>query len=201
MFDRIRKLGLAVALIVSPVAAMAQLGPLTDPEGVTQAQATQEAIVLDIRTRAAYETGHVPGSIPAPYGLFRGPADNPGQMVPEDKMTEVLRGLGVTPGRPIVVVHQGSDQTDFGAAARVYWTLKSSGLTDLAILNGGMNAWEKAGKPVAKGAAEAITPSDITVSYDPTWTATREDVKAIIDVTGWCRSAIPDIGPRPTGSH
>ncbi|MAN97734.1 rhodanese-like domain-containing protein [uncultured Roseovarius sp.] len=181
MFDRIRKLGLAAALIVSPVAVMAQLGPLTDPEGVAQAQATQEAIVLDIRTGAAYETGHIPGSIPAPYGLFRGPADNPGQVVPEDKMTEVLRGLGVTAGRPIVVVHQGSDQTDFGAAARVYWTLKSSGLTDLAILNGGMNAWEKAGKPVAKGAAEAITPSDITVSYDPTWTATREDVKAIID--------------------
>ena len=181
MFDRIRKLGLAAALIVSPMAAMAQLGPLTDPEGVIAAQATQEAIVLDIRTGAAYETGHIPGSIPAPYGLFRGPAENPGQVVPEDKMTEVLRGLGVTAGRPIVVVHQGSDQTDFGAAARVYWTLKSSGLTDLAILNGGMNAWEKAGKPVAKGAAEAITPSEITVSYDPTWTATREDVKAIID--------------------
>ncbi|MGR3696760.1 MAG: rhodanese-like domain-containing protein, partial [Roseovarius sp.] len=104
MFDRIRKLGLAAALIVSPMAAMAQLGPLTDPEGVIAAQATQEAIVLDIRTGAAYETGHIPGSIPAPYGLFRGPAENPGQVVPEDKMTEVLRGLGVTAGRPIVVV-------------------------------------------------------------------------------------------------
>lgn len=181
MFDRIRKLGLAAALVITPVTAMAQLGPLTDPEAVIAAQVAQEAIVLDIRTGAVFEAGHIPGSIPAPYGLFRGPAENPGAIVPEEKMTEVLRGLGITAGRPIVVVHQGSDQTDFGAAARVYWSLKSSGLTDLAILNGGMNAWEKAGKPVAKGAAGAITPSDITVTYDPTWTATREDVKAIID--------------------
>ncbi|MFU8778808.1 MAG: sulfurtransferase [Roseovarius sp.] len=181
MFDRIRKLGLAAALTLAPMAAMAQLGPLVDPEGVAQAQAEQEAIVLDIRSGAAYQAGHIPGSIPAPYRLFRGPAENPGQMVPEETMTEVLRGLGIAAGRPVVVVHQGSDQTDFGAAARVYWSLKSSGLTDLAILNGGMNAWQKAGKPVDTGAAGAITPSDITVTYDPTWTATRADVKAIIE--------------------
>lgn len=183
MFDMFRKLGLAAAIAVAPLAAVAQLGPLTDPEAVTQAQAAEKVIVLDIRTGADYEAGHIPGALPAPYGLFRGPAENPGELVAEDAMTEVLRKLGVTEGSQIVVVHQGSDQTDFGAAARVYWTLKSSGISDLAILNGGMNAWQQAGKPVEKGAAKAITPSDITVSFDPTWMATREDVKAIVDGT------------------
>ncbi|WP_417727625.1 sulfurtransferase [Roseovarius sp.] len=181
MFGMFKKLGLAAALAMAPLAAIAGLGPLTDPDAVTQAQSAQEVIILDIRTGAAYETGHIPGAVPAPYGLFRGPAENPGELVAEDKMTEVLRRLGVSEDRPVVVVHQGSDQTDFGAAARVYWTLKSSGIKDLAILNGGMNAWEQAGKPVAKGAAEAVTPSTITVTYDPTWMATREDVQAIVD--------------------
>ena len=55
------------------------------------------------------------------------------------------------PDTPVVVVHQGTNQTDFGAAARVYWTLKSSGIAPLAILNGGMNAWAAAG---ACGGAE-----------------------------------------------
>jgi thiosulfate/3-mercaptopyruvate sulfurtransferase len=181
MFDMFRKLGLVATLALAPLAAAAGSGPLTDPDGVMQALTTQEAIVLDIRTGAAYETGHIPGAVPAPYGLFRGPAENPGELVAEDKMTDVLRALGVTEDRPVVVVHQGSDQTDFGAAARVYWTLKSSGIRDLAILNGGMNAWDAEGKPVEKGAAGPISPSDITVSYDPTWLATREDVKAIVD--------------------
>ena len=38
MFDSFRKLGLAAALAVAPLTAMAQLGPLTNPEEVTQAQ-------------------------------------------------------------------------------------------------------------------------------------------------------------------
>ncbi|MGX0976539.1 thiosulfate/3-mercaptopyruvate sulfurtransferase [Roseovarius sp. MBR-51] len=181
MFDMFRKLGLAAAIAVAPMTAVAQLGPLTDPDAVAQAQAAQEVIVLDIRTGADYEAGHIPGALPAPYGLFRGPAENPGELVAEEAMTDVLRNLGVTEGSQIVVVHQGSDQTDFGAAARVYWTLKSSGIQNLAILNGGMNAWQQASKPVETGAAKTITPSTITVTYDPTWTATREDVKAIVD--------------------
>ncbi|WP_297772287.1 rhodanese-like domain-containing protein [uncultured Roseovarius sp.] len=182
MFDMVRKIYLAAAVAVAPFAAgAAGLGPLTDADTLDQAIAAQAPVVLDIRAGAAYETGHIPGALPAPYGLFRGPADNPGALVSEDALTEVLRGLGVDTDSSVVVVHQGSNQTDFGAAARVYWTLKSSGVSDLAILNGGMNAWEKAGKPVEKGAAPAVEPSAITVSFADKWLATRDDIKDIVE--------------------
>ncbi len=181
MFHAFRTTCLAAALAIAPLAAHSGLGPLIDPEGLGAAQENDPPIVLDIRSGADYETGHIPGSRPAPYGLFRNSPDNPGALVPEDRLTEVLRGLGITADRPVVIVHQGSDQTDFGAAARVYWTLKSSGVSDLAILNGGMNGWQKAGRTIEKGKSAAITPSTITARYNSTWLATREDVKAIID--------------------
>jgi len=171
---------LALAL---PAAAQEGFGPLIDPQGLSAATAKDAApLVLDIRAGGddGYGGGHIPGAVNAPYGLFRGPAENPGQLVPEDRLTEVLRGLGVTPGRPTVIVHQGSSITDFGAAARVYWTLKSSGVSQLAILNGGMNAWAAAGLPLSQ---DAVTPdaSDITVTFSDGWLATEDDVLAIVE--------------------
>jgi len=42
-----------------------------------------------------------------------------------------------------VVVSSGKDVTDFGAAARVYWTLKVLGLKELSILNGGVRVGDR----------------------------------------------------------
>jgi len=182
MMTTIRAAGMAAAMLVLPAAAQAQLGPLVDPAGLRSALETTTApTVLDIRSAEAYREGHVPGALNAPYGLFRGPSDNPGQLVSEEHMTQVLRGLGIATDTPVVVVHQGADQTDFGAAARVYWTLKTSGVSPLAILNGGMNAWTAAKEEIGTGAAPDVSPSEITVSFSDTWLATRADVKAIVD--------------------
>jgi thiosulfate/3-mercaptopyruvate sulfurtransferase len=181
MLMKIRAAGMAAALALMPAVVQAELGPLLEPADLREAIGTSTPVVLDIRSNNAFQDGHVPGALNAPYGLFRGPADNPGQLVSEERLTQVLRGLGIDTDTPVVVVHQGTDQTDFGAAARVYWTLKSSGVSPLAILNGGMNAWTDAGEEVATGPVPDATPSEITVSFSKEWLATREDVKAIVD--------------------
>src|SRR6202008_2594628 len=40
---------------------------------------------------------------------------------------------------------------DFGAAARIYWTLKAAGHPAISILDGGFAAWQAAGLPVESG--------------------------------------------------
>jgi len=182
MRRRLKQAALLLAMALWPLAAQAADGPLTTPEALGDAlDGAQAPVVLDIRAPAAFERGHIPGARNAPYGLFRGPAENPGQLVTEAHLTEVLRGFGLETVTPVVVVHQGRNQTDFGAAARVYWTLKSSGFGDLAILNGGMTAWERAEAPVEAGPARAVAPSTITVSFSDEWLATRQDVQAIVE--------------------
>ena len=174
----IRRAAYVLALVAAPLAAMAGPGPLVDPAGL---QAESEAVVLDIRSPGAYERGHIPGARNAPYGLFRGPAENPGQLVSQAHLTEVLRARGLETDSAVVVVHQGADQTDFGSAARVYWTLKSSGFTDLAVLNGGMSGWQAAGGAVATGPGPEVVPSDITVQFSDRWLATRAEVRDIVE--------------------
>jgi thiosulfate/3-mercaptopyruvate sulfurtransferase len=174
---------LTTVVLSLPAVAQEGFGPLITPQDLSAATAQDAApLVLDIRAgdENGYAGGHIPGAVSAPYSLFRGPAENPGQLPTDERLTEVLRGLGVTADRPTVVVHQGANETDFGAAARVYWTLKSSGVSQLAILNGGMNGWTAADLPVS---TDAVTPpaSDIDVSFSDQWLATEEDVLAVVD--------------------
>ncbi len=178
----------AAAATVASAPALAQqddsFGPLVTAAELAQSLETVDPLVLDIRSgEDDYAAGHLEGAVAAPYGLFRGPADNPGQVPTEEALTEVLRDLGVTTDRPVVIVYQGSDQTDFGAAARVYWTLKSSGVSQLAILNGGMNAWTAAGNATSTAPVEPEE-SAITVSFSDQWLATQDDVLQIVEGEG-----------------
>jgi thiosulfate/3-mercaptopyruvate sulfurtransferase len=170
---------LAVALSV-PAIAQDRFGPLIGPDALQAAlDGSNAPLVLDIRTGEV--DGTIPGAVAAPYGRFRGPSENPGQLLTPAALTEVLQSLGVSADRPTVVAHQGANETDFGAAARVYWTLKSSGVSELAILNGGVGGWQAAGLPMAEAPATP-EPSDIVVTaYDPRWLATEDDVLAVVE--------------------
>ena len=163
----------ALIALTSPAFA-ADLGPLVTPAELDGAEVT----VLDIRGDA-YDQGHIDGALDAPYGLFRGPADNPGQLVPVEELETTYESLGLSPDEPVVIVSQGANDSDFGAAARVYWTLKSSGFTDLSILNGGAQAWVNAGLPVTQDVPE-IEPTELDIAWDDTWTADTAEVNEVI---------------------
>jgi thiosulfate/3-mercaptopyruvate sulfurtransferase len=179
-------------------AAQTDLSPLLAPSDLVEVMAQDAPLILDIRapgeanTAGTFAAGHIEGAVNAPYALFRGPAENPGQVPSDTVLTEVLQSLGVTADRPTVIVHQGTNETDFGASARVYWTLKSSGVSNLAILNGGIDAWTKAGLPLGRTAV-APERSTIEVRFSDQWLATEEDVLAV--VSGEAEATLLDARP------
>jgi thiosulfate/3-mercaptopyruvate sulfurtransferase len=170
------------AALLAPLALRAQpLPPLVTPTELAARLADPALRVVDVRPRDAevtapsYARDHISGALSAPYGQWRGPKDNPGALPPTDKLTALIRSLGIDAATPVVVVYEGADATEFGAAARVFWTLKAAGLTQLSILNGGMTAWRAAGLPVTTVVARA-TPSSYTVQWNPRVIATQADV-------------------------
>jgi thiosulfate/3-mercaptopyruvate sulfurtransferase len=183
----IRTLAAAALVVVQATVATAQstLSPLVSPAELTAVIETSAPLILDIRApgtdadASTYAGGHIAGSVNAPYALFRGPAENPGQLPPMATLTETLQSVGVTAERPTVIVYQGANDTDFGAAARVYWTLKSSGVSNLAILNGGINAWTQAGLPLDR-TATVPERSAFVPDFSDRWLATEADVLAVV---------------------
>ena len=175
-----------------PAGAHAAVSPILSPTELAARLGSPEVVVLDIRPPEEYAKGHIPGALSAPYGSWRGPARSPGQLPPLEALTAQVRKLGLTQDSRIVVTSSGEDVTDFGAAARVYWTLKYLGLKHLAVLNGGMLAWKQAAQPLSRQAPQAPAPSQYEPQVDTSILATQADV---LDAVGQERIRLVDARP------
>ena len=185
--------GLAAYALGTATALAASFGPLVTPAQLDAELASKTPIILDIRPKG-YEAGHIAGAISAPYGLFRGPSNDPGQVPALDKLEATYERLGLTMDRPIVVVSQGDSDSDFGASARVYWTLKSSGFRDLSVLNGGATGWANAGLALSKTPVTPA-PSDLSIRWNDRWTADTPAVSNV--VAGKAKAILLDARPAP----
>ncbi|MDO9023013.1 sulfurtransferase [Zwartia sp.] len=151
--------------------------PLLSAQTVQASLTAKNTAIIDIRDPKSYAAGHITGALSAPYGTWRGPSTNPGELPAKDKLTQLVQRLGLTPETHVIVTSSGKDDTDFGAAARVYWTLKVLGLQNLSVLNGGLKAWQAAGYPLDTKPGSAVASTFVpTINQD--MIATREEVIA-----------------------
>jgi len=151
--------------------------PLLTPAELQAKLSDANVRVIDIRDPKSYATNHIPGALNAPYGTWRGPANNPGELPGLPKLTTLVQSLGLTPSTHAVIVSSGADATDFGASARVYWTLKVLGFQELSVLNGGVKGWSTAGLP-QNNAAVKVAASSFQPQIDKSLVATKEELVA-----------------------
>lgn len=165
--------------VSSALAAPQGWSPLLEPAELNDILLQNDEVRV-LRVSGDYSAGHIPGAVASAYSEWRGPADNPGALRDVSHFANLVRGLGIDRDTPVVVVHEGSDPTDMGTAARVYWTLKSLGVEDLALLNGGFDAWKEAGLPVE---TEAVTveASDFEPQWSDEWRVTTAEVEKLVE--------------------
>lgn len=135
------RLLLPILLLCSLTARAAT--PMLEVEQAAELLAENNIQALDIRSAEDYAVGHIPKAISAPYELWRGPEHNPGQLLSAEAFEQLVQELGLSREQPVLVYATGEDETDFGAAARVYWTLKYLGFEQLSLLNGGYKYWQQ----------------------------------------------------------
>lgn len=171
-----------------PVQAEISIPPLLGPNDLAYLKTLTEPYIVDIRSKSAkralysYSAGHIPGSVNVPYGQFRALWHDPLSVPTDEALTELVQSAGLTHGRPIIIVHSSAAKGNFGSAAFAYWTLKSAGFENIAILNGGISGWSDSGGDMSK-TPTPITRSTITVSLNDAWLATHTDVDAVLDGT------------------
>lgn len=172
---------LAVAPVSAQAASPSQVSPSTVGQPLISAKDLASHLdkadlrILDIRSPQEYQAGHVPGAVNTPYGAYRGPADNAGALRPEADLSALFSKAGISKDSYVVVTYAGANPTDFGAAARVYWTLKAGGLTQLSILDGGLQAWQAEGQALSTEAPE-VAPTQFTYTYNQDMVASTQEV-------------------------
>ena len=182
------------AVIALPGAAFAQTaestmvpGPVVDADWALDHQETVTLVNVSRRPSNYDATGFIED---APFvGMSEFMTERPGlkdtirYLAPSaERFETVMQGLGVDNGDAIVIAPAGDKvYGDATAATRFYWQLKYLGHDNVALLDGGVAAWDAAGGGVsdspgsaAGGTYTADAPRDDLLSA-------TGDVQAVID--------------------
>ncbi len=120
--------------------------------------------------------GHIPGALGVDYGTLRvtrkvDNVDIPSLVPDQQSFQSLMRAVGLSADKPVIITSPGEDLAYLEAAARLYWTLKYYGQTSMALLDGGNAGWIQAGYPIA---------SDAPPKREGNWVAqaANEDLRA-----------------------
>ena len=97
-------------------------------------------------------------------------------LLPANQIAQMLGKDGVNQNMKIVLYDEGSSKY----SGRMYWILTYLGAKDVKILDGGLEAWKAARKPVTRTATTAKA-TTFTPTPNPAYIATMAEVKKAID--------------------
>ncbi len=181
---------LLVACFLLSLTSVAHAGVLPGPVVTVEwlAENRDQVLLLDVRKDLkSYDTeGHIPGAVLVDWKDVTSEevVDDVAlqKMLPDRAIFErLMQGLGVSNDSAVVIAHRGADAYQVARAARLYWQLKSYGHDDVALLDGGTEAWQAAGLPVSK---EAVKPAKETFTAGkqrPAILATTADVEKAVE--------------------
>jgi thiosulfate/3-mercaptopyruvate sulfurtransferase len=199
-FAAIRRMAVAwaVTMLATAPAMAGSVSPLVSAQWLKDHLSNPELVILDVRSvvdgggARAYAEGHIPGAIHSDYDKagWRVTRNGVPFMLPTVTELEKLIGeTGIDEDNHVVIVPAGVSATDFGSAARIYWTLKAAGHPAVSILDGGLAAWRGAGYPVER-AQNLPSPKIFSIKPDERLLA---DVKLVEQNT---RATLLDARPR-----
>jgi len=127
-------------------------------------------------------------------------AEYPHTMPSAHQFAEDVRALGVNSDSEIVVY----DGLGMFASPRVWWMFRSMGHENVAILDGGLPAWEAAGLPLNTAAVSAVEPGNFIANYRPEMfsdaeavlIALQDDSTSVLDARSSGRFAGNEAEPR-----
>jgi thiosulfate/3-mercaptopyruvate sulfurtransferase len=95
--------------------------------------------------KADYAAGHIPGARFFDLDeISDSRSDLPHMAPPPEKFISRMRAMGVGDGHQVVIY----DGAGLFSAARVWWTFRLMGKTDVAVLDGGLPKWRAEGREI-----------------------------------------------------
>jgi thiosulfate/3-mercaptopyruvate sulfurtransferase len=117
---------------------------------------------------------HIPGAVFFDIDAIADKTSSLPHMLPDPiAFSSAVRKLGIGDGMKIVVY----DSLGLFSAPRVWWTFRAFGVSDVAVLDGGLPKWLAEGHPVAEGPS-GHQPRHFTARLDHALIASLDDVRA-----------------------
>jgi thiosulfate/3-mercaptopyruvate sulfurtransferase len=180
---------LLCATLVLPIGVHAPQGGtslLITPTELSRAIKDPALVVIYVGPRDDYDAGHIAGARFVQMQDLALP-DAPGTpdlTIPDEAdLRSRLEKLGISDGSRIVVV-AGKDWVS--PSTRIVWTLQAAGLgSRTQWLDGGTNAWKRAGLPLTKDAPPAPVTGRLTIKADRSVVVDRDWVQSRLGTPGF----------------
>jgi thiosulfate/3-mercaptopyruvate sulfurtransferase len=125
---------------------------------------------------AEFRAGHIPGAVFFNIDTIADTSAGLPHMLPDAaEFARAMAELGLGDGMRFVIY----DTLGLFAAARVWWTLRAFGATDVFILEGGLPKWTREGRAIEAGEAQP-KPATFTPRLEASMVASLADVKAAL---------------------
>ncbi|WP_428406881.1 sulfurtransferase [Hyphococcus sp.] len=144
----------------------------------TVQQQTPDGSYAFVPGKEAYAEGHIPGAVFC--NVLETLADKedprPLMMPKPDAFKAAMEALGVGDRSHVVLYDRGNHAW----AARVWWSLKTYGFDNAAVLDGGWTKWTAEGRSVSTDTPE-VKAASFTPHYQPQRIVAKKDVLAAIE--------------------
>src|SRR5262245_38189192 len=157
-----------------PAQAYPRADLLVAPAALATPEIAQQFRILDSRSKAKYDAGHIPGAV-----LVEVDAWNKAFADKQDAKdwSAKIGALGID-NKTKVVIYDDSLSKD---AARVWWILRYWGAKDVRLLNGGFPAFSALGLPMSKEAARPGTAAFAIASPNAALFADKSKVLGVLE--------------------
>jgi thiosulfate/3-mercaptopyruvate sulfurtransferase len=162
-------------------------GPFVTPEWLHQRLDAPDIVVVDgswyLPTmnrdpEAEYRTAHIPGAVRFDIDSVKDAASPLPHMLPSpEDFAAAVGAMGIGDGMKIVVY----DGAGLASAPRVWWTFRVVGARDVAIMQGGLPAWQQAGFPVEEGEPRPRARRTFTTRFNHGAVADLTDVRRALE--------------------
>ena len=126
--------------------------------------------------RAEYLEARIPGAIYFDIDEISDKSNPLPHMLPSaEQFSSQMRKLGIGDGMKIVVY----DAQGMFSAPRVWWTFRSMGVDDVAVLNGGLVKWRAEGRELEDGPPVARGPRHFTSRRNGEFVRDRDEILAL----------------------
>jgi 3-mercaptopyruvate sulfurtransferase SseA len=131
--------GAVKARVLTNVTQLLRL--IEQDESVAWLGAPSNLRIVDARSKRAFDKAHLPGAFNIPARQFAG-------LVKSGALAQLLKLHGITRHSQVVIYDDGAGFE----AARLFWLLSHRGHRAVSVLDGGIAAWSRAGRRLARRA-------------------------------------------------
>ena len=150
------KLSAVVALTSCLFALDLPQNKVVDVEWLKANAADKDLVLIDLQGEEGYNAGHIKGAISWKEPDFReARGEIPGFIGAPSTVERLFKNSGIKDTSAVVFYNGAQTAPDYTLSTLAVFVAEYYGFTNTAILNGGIDAWKKAGGEVS---TEAVTP-------------------------------------------